>query len=168
MARQGLRVGTKTLFGLTEHLYNLLYPLSELIRGDVLDGRWVHIDESPMPFYNPSKSRGYVWTLSNNRGAYYQFEPNRRGEVAQEMLSGYHEGVVVTMEGHYLASTTLGKAIIYYNERREGLHHFLTDKNVPICNNMAERRQRCPVMGRKNFSTSSPSMERTLGRFFTR
>ena len=137
--------------------------------------------------------------MSNNRGAYYQFEPNRRGEVAQEMLRGYDEGVVVTdgfsgygflddlenikhafcwshvlrkfvdalsfdesarpvvgwidelydieheedtlegllilrkkksvplvakiddwmdaMEGHYLDSTTLGKAINYYNDR---------------------------------------------------
>ena len=36
MARVGLTVGTKTLFGLTEHLYKLLYPLNELIRRDVL------------------------------------------------------------------------------------------------------------------------------------
>ena len=96
MARQGLTVGTRTLFGLTEHLYKLLYLLNELIRQDVFGGNWVHIDESPMPFYNPNKSKGYVWSLSNNRGAYYQFEPNRKGEVAKEMLRGYHEGVVVT------------------------------------------------------------------------
>ena len=92
MAREGLDVGTKTLFGLTEHLYNLLYSLHEGVRQDVLGGRWVHIDESPMPFYNPTKDRGYVWSMSNNRGAYYQFEPNRRGEVAREMLRGYSKG----------------------------------------------------------------------------
>ena len=248
MAREGLTVGTRTLFGLTEHLYNLLYPLNELIRRDVLGGSWVHIDESPMPFYNPSKSKGYVWSMSNNRSAYYQFEPNRRGEVAREMLRGYHEGVVVTdgfsgysflddlkrikhvfcwshvlrkfvdalsfdesakpvvdwiddlydiehdaetldallvlrkekssplvdkiddwidsMEGHYLDSTTLGKAINYYKTRREGLHYFLTDKNVPICNNMAERRQRCPVMGRKNFLHFKSINGADVGVFF--
>ena len=214
MAAHGLTVGTRTLFGLTEHLYKLLYPLNELIRQDVLGSKWVHIDESPMPFYNPGKDRGYVWSMSNNRGAYYQFEPNRRGEVAKEMLRGYREGVAVTdgfsgygfldnmkgikhaycwshvlrkfadslnfadnakevvgwidtlydieheaddldhlsrlrkekssplvnkidtwvdsMEGHYLDSTTLGKAINYYNKRRKGLHYFLTDKNVPM------------------------------------
>ena len=248
MAREGLTVGTKTLFGLTEHLYKLLIPLNDLIRRDVLGGHWVHIDESPMPFYNPAKSRGYVWSMSNNRGAYYQFEPNRRGEVAQEMLRGYDEGVVVTdgfsgygfldnlekvkhafcwshvlrkfvdalsfdesarpvvgwidelydieheedtlegllilrkkksvplvakiddwmdaMEGHYLDSTTLGKAINYYNERRKGLHLFLTDKNVPIDNNMAERRQRCPVKGRKNFLPFKSINGADVGVFF--
>ena len=50
-----------------------------------------------------------------------------------------------------MESTTLGKAINYYIARYLGLHYFLTDKNVPIDNNMAERRQRCPMMGRKNF-----------------
>ena len=249
MERAGLTVGTRTLFGLTEHLYKLLYSLNELIRQDVLGGYWVHIDESPMPFYNQDgKSRGYVWSMSNNRGAYYQFEPNRRGEVAKEMLKGYEQGVVVTdsfsgygfldkldkikhafcwshvlrkfvdslnfdksgkivvnwidelydieheaenldelivlreqkssplvdkidawvdsMEGHYLNSTTLGKAINYYNGRRDGLHFFLTDKNVPIDNNMAERRQRCPVMGRKNFLHFKSINGADVGVFF--
>ena len=232
MGREGLEVGTKTLFGLTEHLYNLIFPLEALIKGDVLSGEWVNIDESPMPFYNPGKSRGYVWSMSNNRGAYYQFEPNRKAEVAGEMLKGY-AGVVMSdgysgyrfldeqgrikhafcwshvlikfvdashfderarevvdiidalydveheadsleellplrqeksvplvekiddwvesMEGHYLESTKMGVAIRYYLERRKGLGYFLADANVPIDNNMAERRQRCPVMGRKNF-----------------
>ena len=248
LARSGLTVGTKTLFGLTEHLYKLLYPLNELIRKDVLGGNWVHIDESPMPFYNPRKSRGYIWSMGNNRGAYYQFEPNRKGEVAKEMLKGYCRGVVVTdgfsgygfldklegikhafcwshvlrkfvdslnfddsakgvvgwidelydieheaerlddliklreerstplvkkiddwmtsMEGHYLGPTTLGKAINYYIERHSGLHYFLTDKNVPIDNNMAERRQRCPVMGRKNFLHFKSINGADVGAFF--
>ena len=248
MAREGLKVGTRTLFGLTEHLYNLLFGLNELIRQDVLGGHWVHIDESPMPFYNSAKSRGYIWSMSNNRSAYYQFEPNRRGEVAEEMLKGYCRGVVVTdgfsgynfldkldevkhafcwshvlrkfvdslnfsdsakevvgwidnlydieheaqglddllvlreekssplvkkidewivsMEGHYLESTTLGKAINYYIARHLGLHYFLTDKNVPIDNNMAERRQRCPVMGRKNFLHFKSINGADVGAFF--
>ena len=36
MKRAGLNVGVKTLYGLTEHLYNRLYDLNELIRLDVL------------------------------------------------------------------------------------------------------------------------------------
>ena len=71
-----------------------------------------------------------------------------------------------SMEGHYLDSTTLGKAINYYNKRRKGLHYFLTDKNVPICNNMAERRQRCPVMGRKNFLHFKSINGADVGAFF--
>ena len=73
---------------------------------------------------------------------------------------------VDSMEGHYLDSTTLGKAINYYNERKKGLHLFLTDKNIPIDNNMAERRQRCPVMGRKNFLHFKSINGADVGVFF--
>ena len=75
---------------------NLLYPLNELIRQDVLSERWVHIDESPIDFYNPSKSKGYIWSMSNPRGAYYQFEPTRSAAVAKEMIKGYEKGCVVS------------------------------------------------------------------------
>jgi len=233
MKRAGLGLEAKTLYGLTEHLYNRLSDLGEMIREDVLSEKWVHIDESPINFYNPNKSKGYIWSMSNPRGAYYQFEPTRSGAVAREMLQGYDSGVVVTdgysgydfldkrenikhafcwahvrrkffeamnhddeaermvdlidglyavesdaetlgelgnlrsewsykiikkidqwiknKEGHYLDSSSLGKAINYYKNRLKGLHYFLYDENVPIDNNMAERRQRCAVMGRKNF-----------------
>lgn len=248
MKRAGVNVETKTLYGLTEHLYNRLYPLNELIRKDVLDERWIHIDESPIKFYNPKKSQGYVWSMSNPRGAYYQFEPTRSGAVAREMLTGYKTGNVVTdgfsgysfldaqeginhclcwahvrrkffeamnfdplagevvdlidelygiehkaesinalselrmkesslvvnkidewidsLEGHYLESTSLGKAIKYYEARKKGLHHFLSDKYAPIDNNMAERMQRCPVMGRKNFLHFKSINGADVGVFF--
>jgi hypothetical protein len=96
MQRAGLKVEAKTLFGLTEHLYNRLRPLEEMIKKDILSEKWVHIDESPIDFYNPNKSKGYIWSISNPKGAYYQFEPTRSGEVAKEMLKNYHEGNVIT------------------------------------------------------------------------
>lgn len=248
MERVGLSVEVKTLFGLTEHLYNRLNSLHELIRQDVLSEKWVHIDESPVDFYNPIKSKGFIWSMSNPRGAYYQFEPTRSGQVAREMLKGYTNGVVVTdgfsgynfleeeinikhafcwahvrrkffeamnfsrkaevmvdwidelydveqqaetledlerlrqeksykiinkiedwmksIEGHYLESTSLGKAINYYLERKIGLHYFLHDKFVPLDNNMAERRQRCPVMGRKNYLHFKSINGADVGAFF--
>ncbi len=247
MKRSGLKVDTKTLYGLTEHLYNRLYPLLEMIRTDVLQEKWIHLDESPIPFYNPNKSKGYVWSLSNNRGAYYQFEPTRSGKIAAEMIRGYkgnavsdgfsgynfieetdglkhcfcwahvrrrfyeamanhpkaekmvdlidelyeieHQAEEVEdlkdlralnsseivkkidhwindLEGNYLGSSLLGKAINYYFERKDGLHHFLYDEFVPIDNNMAERRQRCPVMGRKNFLHFKSINGADVGVFF--
>ena len=248
MRRAGLNLEVKTLYGLTEHLYHRLYDLNEMIRQDVLEEKWIHIDESPISFYNPKKSKGYVWSMSNSRGAYYQFEPTRSGKVAREMLQGYEEGVVVTdgfsgyhflddedkiihaycwahvrrkfyeamsftkkcgvvvdliddlyevehegesldhllclrnekstlivkkiddwidsMDGHYLESTSLGKAIQYYLQRKDGLHYFLENKYVPIDNNMAERRQRCPVMGRKNFLHFKSVNGADVGSFF--
>ena len=248
MKRAGVNVEVKTLYGLTEHLYNRLYPLQEMIRQDVLKEEWVHIDESPFPFYNPHKDRGYIWSMSNPRGAHYQFEPTRSGKVAQEMLEGYGAGNVITdgfsgydfldkreqikhcfcwahvrrkffeamnsypqaeqmvdlidklygieheahtlddlaalrrekslevtqqidawiesMDGNYLESSSLGKAIKYYLKRKQGLHHFLRDKYVPLDNNMAERRQRCPVMGRKNFVHFKSINGADVGAFF--
>lgn len=248
MKRAGLNVEVKTLFGLTEHLYNRLFPLQEMIRQDVLGEKWIHIDESPLNFYNPNKSKGYIWSMSNPRGAYYQFEPTRSGSVAKEMLEGYVSGNVVTdgfggynfldemkdinhafcwahvrrkffeamnhdpeaermvdyidelyeieheaeevkdlknlrsdksskiinqiddwiktQDGHYLDSSSMGKAINYYLERKDGLHLFLQNENVPIDNNMAERRQRCPVMGRKNFLHFKSINGADVGEFF--
>lgn len=248
MKRAGVNVEVKTLYGLTEHLYNRLRPLEDLILGDVLSEKWTHIDESPVDFYNPNKSKGYVWSISNPRGAYYQFEPTRSGKVAQEILKNYKSGVVVTdgykgyeflknwdhithaycwahvrrkffeamnfdpvaekmvdwidelyeieheannidelmslrsiksykiiknidewihsMDGHYLDSTSLGKAINYYIDRKVGLHYFLHNKYVPIDNNMAERKQRCPVMGRKNYLHFKSINGADVGAFF--
>ncbi len=250
MKRAGINVDVKTLYGQTEHLYNLLFPLSELIRQDVLSERWVHIDESPIDFYNPNKTKGYIWSMSNPRGAYYQFEATRSGSVAQEMIKGYEKGCVVSdgysgynfldgeghdhishafcwahvrrkffeamahdesaelmvdfidnlyevehmadevhqlkeirldnsvsivneidkwiesMDGKFLNSSSMGKAINYYLNRKSGLHLFLYDETVPIDNNMAERKQRCPVMGRKNFNSFKSINGADVGTFF--
>jgi transposase len=251
MKRAGINVEAKTLYGQTEHLYNRLFELNELIRQDVLSEKWVHIDESPMNFYNPSKSKGYVWSMSNPRGAYYQFEPTRSGSVAREMIKGFEEGCIMTdgfsgynfldnnedykklkhafcwahvrrkffeamahdkkaeavidlidslyevehmadeihqlktlrldnsvnivrsidewtesMDGKYLDSSSMGKAINYYHGRKNGLHLFLYDETIPIDNNMAERKQRCPVMGRKNFLHFKSINGADVGTFF--
>ena len=253
MSRARINVEAKTLYGLTEHLYNRLFDLNELIRQDVLSEKWVHIDESPINFYNPTKSKGYIWSMSNPRGAYYQFEPTRSGSVAKEMIDGYLEGCIVTdgysgynfldkgddenvqkikhafcwahvrrkffeamahdkraeniidlidelyevehmadeiyhlkelrldnsiaiiakldlwvekMDGHYLETSSMGKAINYYLNRKDGLHLFLYDETVPIDNNMAERKQRCPVMGRKNYFHFKSIDGADVGAFF--
>lgn len=247
MERAGLKVSVKTLFSLTQHLYNLLLPLGELNRLDIIKGGHVCIDESPMSFFNPSKDSGYVWSLSNHIGAYYQFEATRSGKVSEEMIKGF-SGVVITdgysgynflselesvthaycwshlrryffdaleensiagevidlidqlyaieheaedltdlkflrekksrliynnivawvseNEGSYLRSTLTGKAITYFCNMKKGLSHFLSNENVPLDNNAAERRQRCPVMGRKNFLCFRSIDGADIGMFF--
>jgi len=247
MKLAGLNMSVKTLFSLTQHLYNLLYPLNEMNRQDVLRGDYACVDESPMSFYNPNKSSGYAWTMSNNIAAYYQFEPTRSQDVAREMLKGF-KGVVVTdayeskhflkdnpdqdhaycwahtrryffdamgedddagvivdyidelydvehqadsfeslkylrktksskifsnivswideNEGYYLKSTLTGKAINYFYNQKEGLSYFLTNEKAPLDNNAAERRQRCPVMGRKNYLAFRSINGADVGMFF--
>ncbi len=247
MKQAGVNVSVKTLFSLTQHLYNVLYSLDEMNRQDVLLGDYACVDESPMSFYNPNKSSGYVWTMSNNIAAYYQFEPTRSQDVAREMLKGF-KGVVVTdgyenshflednpdqthvycwshtrryffdamaedddagiivdyiddlykvehqaqnladlkhlretrsakiftdieywideNESHYLKSTLTGKAINYFYNQKEGLSKFLTNELIPLDNNAAERRQRCPVMGRKNYLAFRSINGADVGMFF--
>ena len=62
--------------------------------------------------------------------------------------------------------STMGKAINYYRNRKSGFHLFLYDETVPIDNNMAERKQRCPVMGRKNFNCFKSINGADVGTFF--
>lgn len=243
----GLDVSVKTLFSLTQHLYNILEPLNEMNRQDIIKNEYVCLDESPISFYNKTKSKGYAWSMSNNIGAYYQFEPTRSGKVAKEMIKGF-SGVVMTdgysgydflsemeniihahcwshlrryfyhamekdkkaevvvdyvdalyeiehkaqnlddleylrntrsseiykdieswineNESQYLTSTLTGKAIQYFHNQEEGLGQFLKSKNVPLDNNSAERRQRCPVMGRKNFIYFRSIDGADIGMFF--
>jgi len=69
-------------------------------------------------------------------------------------------------QGSYLKSSNFGKAMAYLykglnpfkfkgkivNSKQKGsFKEFLTNPYIPIDNNMAERAQRDPVMGRKNF-----------------
>ncbi|MBF0299972.1 MAG: IS66 family transposase [Oligoflexia bacterium] len=94
MKNAGLLVTVKTLYGLTEHIYNHLLPIPNMIRSEILSQPWLGIDESPMKFFNPKVAKGYVWSISNNYGAFYQFEPTRSGAVARELLKGYHGNVI--------------------------------------------------------------------------
>jgi len=247
MKNAGLLVSVKTLFSLTEHLYNILYPLYKMNQKDIIEAKYVCIDESPVPFYNDEKSSGFAWSLSNQRGAYYQYEPSRSAAVAKEILEEF-EGIVVTdgysgycflgdleniihaacwshmrryffdafkddpdvevvidlidelydiehqaqsysdlkylrrtrshkiykdiekwvseNEGSYLSATLTGKAINYFYKHKEGLTHFLENEHVPLDNNMAERRQRCPVMGRKNYQAFRSINGADVGMFF--
>lgn len=232
MAHRGLEVEVKTLYNLTVYAYELLKDLPEKIRKEILSRPWVHIDESPHIFFNKEKAKGYIWTLSNNYGCYYNFEPTRAAAIAKEMLkdyrgnvitdgySGYEwlekeEGIIHALcwahvrryffeaiksypiskevvvlidklyavedesrdfehlrvlraekskpitneiekwingiQGKYLESSALGKAVKYYLKRKSKLHLFLDDPYIPLDNNTAERSQKAAVMGRKNY-----------------
>jgi transposase len=68
MARCGLVVGTKTLYGLTEHLAARLAGVPGMIRGEILSQPYVGIDESPVKLLSTDQT-GYIWSISNNYGA---------------------------------------------------------------------------------------------------
>jgi transposase len=77
--------------GVAEHLEEV----KKRIRMDIMkDFCAVHIDESPWLILGEEK-KGQMWAMSNRIGSYYQFEPSRAGEVAEEMLKGYN-GAILT------------------------------------------------------------------------
>lgn len=93
MAESGLKVSSKTLYSLTEHLHNRLSPITNKIREEILSQPTVCIDETPMKLLG-NDSNGYVWGICNSYGTYYQYETTRSGAVAREMLKGYSGNVM--------------------------------------------------------------------------
>ena len=61
------------------------------------------------------------------------------------------EAYLESRRGKFLESMAFGKAVTYYDERKDALHQFLNHSVVPLDNNTAERSLRAPVMGRNNF-----------------
>lgn len=81
-------MGTKTLFNLCQAVATHLEPVCGEIRKDILAANLcVHMDETPWPVQDDDD--GYMWTLSNQAGSVYAFEPTRSGKVAEEMLGDY-------------------------------------------------------------------------------
>lgn len=100
MAESGLKVCSKTLYSLTEHLHNKLSPVVKKIREEILSQPTVCIDETPMKLLG-NDSNGYVWNVCNSYGTYYQYETTRAGAVAKEMLKGYSGNVMSDGYGGY-------------------------------------------------------------------
>lgn len=102
MESLGLKgVGTKTLYNLCEAVSVHLGPVTEAIRKDILSSNLcVHMDETPWPIQGEDDD-GYMWTMSNQAGNLYRFEPTRSGKVADEMLGGYTGPMLSDAYGGY-------------------------------------------------------------------
>jgi transposase len=95
MHEQGLEVSVKTLYGLCLFTATHLEKVKEGIRKDIFSASLaVGIDETTWPILDPKADDGYLWSLSNQAGSFYQFEPTRSGQIAEEMLQGYQGPVV--------------------------------------------------------------------------
>lgn len=94
MEEQGLRMECRTLYGLTEKLYLRLSPLQEMIKKEILEDGYVHIDETRGKLLS-TKTNGYIWAITNKKGAFFQYETTRSGKVAKEILGNY-EGVIIS------------------------------------------------------------------------
>jgi hypothetical protein len=96
MESAGLSMEPKTL-------YNLCKNVAEHCEGRVVDsikkdmfGDFcaLHLDESPWKILG-TKQSGYMWAASNRIGSYYQFEPSRSGNIAEEILENFEGSILV-------------------------------------------------------------------------
>jgi transposase len=122
MEAAGLNVEVKTLYNLCQMVSEHLEEVRKRIRFDILnDFCAVHIDESPWLILGDEK-KGQMWAMSNRVGSYYQFEPSRAGEVAEEMLKGYN-GAILTdaLAAYNRLSNVAGirKGLCWAHVRRE-------------------------------------------------
>jgi len=90
---QGLRIDTKTLYLGTESIYLNLFPILEKIKKEILSYGYVHVDETRGKILL-TNTNGYIWSMGNKYGAYFQYETTRSGEVAEEMLGDF-QGVII-------------------------------------------------------------------------
>ncbi|MBT4791558.1 MAG: IS66 family transposase [Halobacteriovoraceae bacterium] len=90
---QGLKIDTKTLYSQTETLFQNLEPIAEKIKNEILKYGYVHIDETRGKILS-TNTNGFIWSMGNKYGAYFQYETTRSGEVASEMLGDF-EGVII-------------------------------------------------------------------------
>ena len=85
---QGLKIDTKTLFSQTEAVYLNLAPILDKMKEEILGYGYVHVDETRGKILSNS-TNGFIWSMCNKYGAYFQFETTRSGAVAEEMLGNF-------------------------------------------------------------------------------
>lgn len=96
LLRAEVDVSVSTMYRLSEHVAVHLAEIAEKIREDVFKVPLAcHLDETPWPITSKQSDNGMMWTLSNQAGSYYRFEPTRSGKIADELLKGY-TGPVIT------------------------------------------------------------------------
>ena len=86
---QGLRIDTKTLFSQTEAVHLNLAPILDKMKEEIISYGYVHVDETRGKILSNS-TNGFIWSMCNKYGAYFQFETTRSGAVAEEMLGKLH------------------------------------------------------------------------------
>ena len=110
-ARQGLEVNRSTLCGWVAQTADLLKPVHEAMKAELLESKVIHSDDTPVPVLEdaqrgatdaeeqadepkgPRKARtGRLWTWVGDEGhpqVVFEYTPDRKGERPREFLKGW-------------------------------------------------------------------------------
>jgi len=139
MVRQGLDMGTSTLWDQIEKLARVLSPAYDALRPHVLDSPLVHADETRWRLLKGGGKTWWVWSMSRGNAVYYRLHPTRGHEVAVDMLDGF-DGVLMVDDyaGYQAARKLLPKArlvLCWAHVRRRFID---AQKSYPECDEAVE------------------------------
>jgi len=97
MQREGLIVGSQTLYDQIEALARVLWPAYDRLGAELLDEPVIHVDETPWPLLgkNASSAKWHAWTVASPKGAYYEIHDTRGLDAGKSLLGGF-KGIAVT------------------------------------------------------------------------
>lgn len=91
--REGVHLDKATMCDWVDRSADLLQPIVDQLRLDVLSSPVVHADETPVKFLTPGQRgsrKGYVWTYADLQGdVIYDFGQTRGQEWPNAILAGY-------------------------------------------------------------------------------
>lgn len=90
MAREGLVVGSQTLWDQIDILARHLEPTYEELGRQILRSHFLHADETPWRLMGKGKSlRWWVWSINNKDAVFYRIQASRSAEAAGAILKDY-------------------------------------------------------------------------------
>lgn len=91
--REGVHLDKATMCDWVDRSADLLQPIVDQLRRDVLSGPVVHADETPVKYLTPGQrgsQNGYVWTYADLQGdVFYDFGRTRGQQWPNAVLAGY-------------------------------------------------------------------------------
>jgi len=94
-ARHGVSLSRSTLCDWIAQSADLLGPLYDRLRKEVLSSGYIQVDESPIPVLTEDKKgaahKGYMWVYQavNEDLVFFDYQPSKQGQVVAKMLEGY-------------------------------------------------------------------------------
>jgi len=78
-----------TLIQMTHNLADFLTPIYKKIKDEVIASKVIHADETPHKMLEGDKSKNwFMWGFSSDKGAYFENQGTRSGDVAIDFLKG--------------------------------------------------------------------------------
>ncbi|SDF12328.1 Transposase [Mucilaginibacter pineti] len=112
--RAGVEIASGTMSGWITKICELLEPLYELLKKEVLKAEYLNVDETTMKVIekgakNGKTALGYFWVYLHHWGklVFYDYKPTRSGKVPETMLQDYKG--IIQADGYQVYETIATK-----------------------------------------------------------